>query len=97
MRSYPVPNEGDPVMSRLGDHSLDQALNESWPSDAGTTPDRRRIPVVARVVWERAGEETLESVATRWTGTSVFVTPVGRRCRNGTLGVWLDARDVVRA
>jgi hypothetical protein len=26
---------GDPVMSRLGDHRLDGALNESWPTDTG--------------------------------------------------------------
>jgi uncharacterized integral membrane protein len=29
---------------------LDCALNESWPRDAATTPDRPRIAVVARVV-----------------------------------------------
>jgi TolB protein len=28
----------DPVMSRLGDHSLDRALNESWPADAAPRP-----------------------------------------------------------
>ena len=50
---------GDPVMSRLGDHDLDTALNESWPTDAATTPDRAPIPVVARVVWQDAGEERL--------------------------------------
>jgi hypothetical protein len=77
-------------MSRLGDHSLDRALNESWPPDPATTPDRQRIPVVARVVWRRAGEESIEGYATRWSGRSVFVSPIAERCRNGTLGVWLD-------
>jgi hypothetical protein len=88
--------DGDAVMSRLSDHSLDRALNESWPRDAATTPDRRRIPVVGRVVWERAGEERLDGYAMRWSGRSVFVTPRGVRCRNGALGVWLDAQDVRR-
>jgi hypothetical protein len=86
----------DPVMSRLGDRSLDRAMNESWPRDAATTPDRRRIPVVARVVWRDVGEELVEGYAMRWTGGSVFVTPRGVRCRNGTLGVWLGAIDVCR-
>jgi hypothetical protein len=27
----------------------------------------------------------------------VFVTPIAERCRNGTLGVWLDLRDVAPA
>ena len=84
----------DPVMSRLGDHILDRALNESWPPDAATTPDRPRIPVVARVMWARAGAEEVEGYATRWAGRSVFVTPARMRCRNGVLGVWLDAADV---
>jgi hypothetical protein len=59
-------------MSRLGDHSLDRALNESWPHDASTTPDRKHIPLVGRVVWRRAGEESVEGYATRWSGRSVF-------------------------
>jgi hypothetical protein len=83
-------------MSRLGDHSLDRALNESWPRDAATTPDRPRIPVVARVVWCDIGDESVEGYAMRWSGRSVFVTPAGQRCRNGALGVWLDATDVSR-
>ncbi len=28
----------DPVMPMLGDHSLDRALNESWPCDAADNP-----------------------------------------------------------
>jgi hypothetical protein len=69
---------------------------ESWPRDAATTPDRQRIRVIARVVWESAGEERLDGYATRWSGTSVFVTPARVRCRNGVLGVWLDVGDVSR-
>jgi len=75
---------------------FDRALNECWPPDAGTTPDRPPIPVVARVVWQTAGEEQVEGYATRRSGRSVFVTPRAVRCRNGTLGVWLDAGDVAR-
>jgi hypothetical protein len=84
-------------MSRVGDHSLDRELNESWPRDAATTPDRPRIPLVATVVWRDAGAERLDGYAIRWSGRSVFVTPRVVRCRNGTLGVWLDAADVRRA
>jgi hypothetical protein len=81
-------------LRRSGD--LDRALNERWPRDAGTTPDRPPIQVRARIVWADAGEQLLEANATRWSGRSVFVTPVGMRCRNGALGVWLDADDVTR-
>jgi hypothetical protein len=61
-----------------------------------TTPDRPRIQVVARIVWADAGEERLEGHATRWSDRSVFVSPARERCRNGTLGVWLDVGDVRR-
>jgi hypothetical protein len=37
-------------MSTLSDYSLEPAINESWPREAATTPDRTRIPVAARVV-----------------------------------------------
>jgi hypothetical protein len=84
-------------MSTFETPRLDCALNESWPVDAATTPDRTPVPVRARVVWERAGEELIDARAMRWSGRSVMVVPVGRRCRNGTLGVWLDADDVQRA
>jgi hypothetical protein len=87
---------GDAVMSRLGDHSLDRALNESWPRDASTTPDRPRVRVVARVVWARAGDESIEGYAMRWSGRCVFVTPRRARCHNWTLCVWLDATHVSR-
>ena len=86
----------DPVMSRFETPRLDRALNESWPPDAATTPDRGPVPVRARVVWQRAGVELLDARATRWSGRSVFVTPTQGRSRNGALGVWLDAEDVRR-
>jgi hypothetical protein len=57
---------------------------------------RPRIPVVARVLWARAGEESVEGYAMRWSRGSVFVTPRGVRCRTGALGVWLDATDLSR-
>jgi hypothetical protein len=84
-------------MSTFVTPRLDRALDESWPSDAGTTPDRAPVPVRARVVWERAGEELLDARAARWSGGSVFVTPTRGRSRNGALGVWLDAADVQTA
>jgi hypothetical protein len=40
---------GDPVMPRFETPRLDRALNERWPSDAATTPDRAPVPVLARV------------------------------------------------
>ena len=61
-----------------------------------TTPDRPRIPVVARVVWQRAGVESIEGYAMRWSGRAVFVTPARIRYRNEALRVWLDASDVRR-
>jgi hypothetical protein len=45
-------------------------------TEARTRPP---VPVHARVVWERAGEERLDGFAMRWSGWSVFVTPVGVR------------------
>lgn len=89
-----APTHSTDGLRRSGD--LDRALNESSPGDAATTLDRRPIPVRARIVWADAGEQLLEAHATRWTGRSVFVVPAGARCRNGTLGVWLDADDVAR-
>jgi hypothetical protein len=51
----------DQVMSRLGDHSLDRAAERVLAATPATTPDHHpRIPVVARVVWARAGEETID-------------------------------------
>jgi hypothetical protein len=43
----------DPVMSRLGDHGLDRALNESWPPDAATTPDRASRRREGEMGWAR--------------------------------------------
>jgi hypothetical protein len=48
---------GDPVTSTTRVREIEQALNESWSADGATTPDRSRIPVVARVVWEHAGAD----------------------------------------
>lgn len=52
------------------------------------------IPVRARVVWERDGEELVETVAQAWTSRLVLVTLSDRRAE--LRGVWLDPRDVQR-
>jgi hypothetical protein len=44
-------------------------------------------PGAVWVVWEHAGEELLDARAIRWSGRSVFVTPIGMWSRNGALGV----------
>ena len=40
---------GDPAMSRLGDHHLDYALDESWPRDA-RPHQTAALPCLARLV-----------------------------------------------
>lgn len=52
------------------------------------------IPVTARIVWERDGEERIETTAEAWAGRDVFVMIDDRRWRLG--GVWVDAADVRR-
>lgn len=56
----------------------------------GRTP----IPVHARLVWERDGEEWTATEATDWVGRDVLVSVHDTRRR--TRGVWLDAGDVRR-
>jgi hypothetical protein len=73
---------------------IEHCLNESWPRDAATTPDRKPIPVTARVVWSITGEEWQEGNVTRWSGRCLFVQL--ERNRNRTAGVWLDVDDVKR-
>ncbi|AEI11799.1 hypothetical protein [Cellulomonas gilvus] len=52
------------------------------------------IPVRARLVWERDGEEIIETMATHWAGRAVLVRTSDRRRRFH--GVWLDSTDVQR-
>lgn len=72
-------------------------LNADFPP--GPVPSayaREPVPVVARVVWERDGEEYLDCLAIRWTRTHVLVDLTRTRgC--STIGPWLVARDVRRA
>lgn len=82
-----------PSDPRLRAPQVEQLLNESWPRDARTTPDRPPIAVRARVVWSAAGEEWVCGRATRWSGRSVFVETT---TRNRCVGVWVDATDVRR-
>jgi len=53
-----------------------------------------RIPVTARLVWERDGTELLDTVAYAWAGRLVLVEVLDRR--RFTHGVWLHASDVRR-
>lgn len=55
---------------------------------------RDLIPVTARIVWERDGVETVETVVAGWTSCLVLVLMSDRRTR--TRGVWLDPADVRR-
>lgn len=57
-------------------------------------PQREKIPVRARLVWERDGEEWAESRASRLdaAGPAIYVELDDRRCR--TVGVWLHPDDV---
>jgi hypothetical protein len=61
----------------------------------GDIPDQRDpILVKVRVVWQRDGEEWIDSDATRWTDRVVFVTFGDRRL--STIGVWVAPGDVRR-
>lgn len=69
-----------------------QKVLNSLPARA--RPDRKKIPVRARVVWERDGEEWLDGNALRLDpGIAIFVELSGQpRCK--FTGVWLDPKDV---
>lgn len=69
---------------------FDRALNESWPPDAGTTPDRPQIPVVARVVWRRAGEEQMQGSS----ATDKWISPVDGPLGNEVIPLILRERAV---
>lgn len=57
-------------------------------------PQRDRITVRARLVWEYDGEEWIECVASRLDadGPAIYVELADSRCR--TVGVWLHPDDV---
>lgn len=52
------------------------------------------VPVRARVVWERDGQEFIETVAHAWTSRLVLVMLSDPRAE--LRGVWLDPGDVQR-
>lgn len=70
--------------------------NIEWPPDgvARLLPERRPVPVHARVVWERDGEEWVPGQAVRWLRPVVFVLLSDDRYRGA--GAWLPAADVRR-
>lgn len=55
---------------------------------------RATIAVTVRLVWERDGEQMVQTVARDWVGRDVLVDIDDRRWP--TRGVWLDAADVSR-
>jgi hypothetical protein len=82
---------------------LQKILNERWPLQdqrgewhARGIPDQvANIPVNARVVWERDGEEIIHGHARRWINAYVFVAFHDLRRPQGH-GAWLPASDVTR-
>jgi hypothetical protein len=71
-------------------------LNADFPPPPVPARNAREpVPVVARVVWERDGEERVECLAIRWTRTHVLVD-LSRDRRCSTVGAWLRADDVKR-
>ncbi len=70
-------------------------VNEHWPPAPVSIKDRdRAIPVRARIVWERDGEEYRDGLAKRWDGEHVYVEIIDVRLRSN--GVWLKPGDVYR-
>lgn len=76
---------------------IQQVLNQDAPPTRALQlmPDKGRIPVRGRLVWDTDGEEWVDAYATRWTRTQVFVQPGDARLA-GAIGVWISARDVER-
>jgi hypothetical protein len=52
------------------------------------------VPITARILWDRDGEEWIETEALGWTGNEVYVRMTDRRYQ--LRAVWLDAADVRR-
>ncbi len=85
------PAQGPPNTSRW-----QRALNEACPANArhiGDAPGP--VPVRARVVWERDGEEWVDGTAIRWDRSHVLVQ-INDRARCPTIGFWLRPQDVRR-
>jgi hypothetical protein len=56
--------------------------------------DRTPIPVTARIIWQRDGQELIDTRALDWVGRDVLVEILDRRWR--VTAVWIDAGDVRR-
>ena len=52
------------------------------------------VPVVVRIVWERDGEEHIETEALGWSNTDAYVRLPDSRWR--FTSIWLRAEDVKR-
>jgi hypothetical protein len=67
-------------------------------NDTGAKEPRHRleppVPITARILWDRDGEEWIETVALGWTGREVYLRMSDPRYR--LRAVWLDASDVRR-
>jgi len=62
--------------------------------EARRRPDRPKIPVLARIVWETDGEQWCHGYAVRLDpGIAIFVEFSDRRCR--FTGAWLSPDDVI--
>lgn len=56
--------------------------------------DRQHIPVTIRVVWERDGQQLIDTLAWDWVDRDVRVDILDRRWQ--VTAVWIDAGDVRR-
>lgn len=77
----------------FGDPPDRQHILNSLP--ARDRPDRNRVPVRARIVWERDGEQWVTGHALRLDtdGNAIFVEFLDRR--KWFTGAWLAPEDVV--
>ena len=71
-----------------------QDIANSFPIPPRARQHDCRIPVTARLVWERDGVELLDTTAYAWCGRLVLVEVLDRRQR--THGAWLHVSDVHR-
>ncbi|PSL05927.1 hypothetical protein CLV30_10379 [Haloactinopolyspora alba] len=73
-----------------------RVLNKHWPRrPRDFRKHRPGIPVTARVVWERDGEEYIDATAVRWDTDHVYVEFVDNRL--GANGTWLKPSDIYRS
>jgi hypothetical protein len=78
-------------------HVLQQqeVLNHHWPAHPrGLRTHEPGVPVRARIIWKRDGEEYIDGVARRWDDAHVYVEV--KDVRSAVNGVWLKPQDVYR-